>query len=205
MIYQANDYRRLIGMEGFGDELLKNHFRLYEGYVKNANMLLDILRISRMEGKAGAPQFLEIKRRLSFELNGIHLHEYYFDNLSVLSSGEPDKTDAFYHKICDEFGSWTSWKEGFRNLAMMRGTGWVVMIYDPRCELLLNTWVDEHHIGNVAGTIPVLVLDLWEHAMLLDYGSDRKAYVEAFFNVVDWKVVAGRYLNAVDLVQMHVV
>ena len=81
MTYSAKDYSNLIGMEGFSETLLKNHFTLYQGYVANTNKLSDLLSGMLREGKTGTPEYSELKRRFGFEFNGMRLHEYYFENL----------------------------------------------------------------------------------------------------------------------------
>ena len=83
MTYQAKDYNRLLGIEGFSDALLKNHFTLYQGYVTNSNKVADILSQMLKDGKTGTPEFAELKRRFGWEFNGMRLHEYYFENLGV--------------------------------------------------------------------------------------------------------------------------
>ncbi len=195
MIYRAKNYSHLIGVEGFSEKLLENHLSLYEGYIKNANRLLEHLERYLENGEMERPEFSEIKRRLSFELNGIKLHEYYFDNM-VKSDTELDKQSKFYKKVTHEFGSYEKWRMSFFGVASMRGVGWAVVIYEPLSDLLMNTWVDQHHIGHVMGSAPILVLDLWEHAILLDYGSNRAAYVDAFFRVINWPVVVSRFEEA---------
>ena len=203
MNYKPNDYTALLGLKGFSDRLLKNHFALYEGYVKNANQILETLAGLTETGKTSGPQFTELKRRLPFELNGIKLHEYYFENMSIEAAGEPDKENSFYKKVVQEFGSFQNWKKSFLAVGATRGVGWVISLYEPRAKLILNTWVDEHHLGHVAGTVPLLVMDLWEHAMLLDYGSDREKYMDAFFEAVYWPFVSGRFERALDFHEMH--
>lgn len=203
MVYQAKDYTELLGLKGFSKELLKNHFTLYEGYVKNANNLLNFLNGMFEKGQMAGPEFTELKRRLPFEMNGIKLHEYYFENMSRDSSGLPDKENAFHVKVAEDFGSYKKWESSFRAVALTRGIGWVVTIYDPSVSSVFNTWVDEHHLGHVAGTTPLLVCDLWEHAMLLDYGSNREEYLDAFLKVVDWGTVAHRVDKAFDLQGMY--
>lgn len=197
MIYKTKDYTSLLGLKGFSRELLKNHFALYEGYVKNANKQLETLGSLLKEGKTETLPFAEIKRRLAFELNGIKLHEYYFENMGKGDPGELDEKSTFYRKLRQEFGSYQSWEKSFRAVASMRGVGWAVAIYDARAGIVMNTWISEHHIGHVAGTAPLLVLDLWEHAMLLDYGSDRQKYIDAFFNVIHWPAVCARFEDAI--------
>ena len=81
MAYAAKDFSNLIGMEGFSETLLKNHFTLYQGYVTNTNKLMDTIAAMLKEGKAGTTEYSELKRRMGFEFNGMRLHEFYFGNL----------------------------------------------------------------------------------------------------------------------------
>ena len=203
MIYKANNYESLLGMEGFSDRLLKNHFGLYEGYVKNANNILENLTELTEDGKTSGPPFSEMKRRLSFELNGIFLHERYFENMTRKSLGGPDEESLFYIDMTRIFGSYAEWEKDFRSVASIRGTGWALTIYDPRSAFLMNTWLDEHHMGHVAGTFPVIVADLWEHAMLLDYGSDRKKYLDAFLSGLAWGTISERFAKALNFQESH--
>ena len=203
MIYKAKNYEFLLGMKGFSEALLKNRFSLYEGYVKNANKVLEILAGLTEEGKTSGPPFSEMKRRLSFELNGIDLHERYFENMTKESLYRPDKESAFYRHIAQEFGSYGKWEKDFRSVASIRGVGWALTIYDPRSGLVMNTWVDEHHLGHVAGTFPIVVVDLWEHAMLLDYGSDRKEYLDALLKVLEWGTISKRFAKALEFQETH--
>ena len=202
-MYKAHDYTSLLGLKGFSTPLLKNHFALYEGYVKNANKLLEMLPELSVEGHGAEPGFTEVRRRLSFELNGIKLHEYYFENMCKEGAEEPDKDSEFYAALTEEFGSYKNWKKSFKDTASLRGVGWTVAVYDPRVGRMIHTWIDEHHMGNVAGTFPLLVLDLWEHAMLLDYGSDRAKYIDAFFDVIDWTAVSARFLKAAEMREVY--
>ena len=156
MIYKANHYESLLGMEGFSEKLLKNHFSLYEGYVKNANKILEILAGLAEEEKPSAPAFSEMKRRLSFELNGIYLHERYFENMIKESLGGLDKESLFYKHMAQVFGSYGNWEKDFRSVASIRGVGWAVTLYDPNSGSVMNTWVDEHHLGHVAGAFPII-------------------------------------------------
>lgn len=204
MTYQAKDYSHLLGLKGFSDHLLKNHFKLYEGYVKNANQQMEVLKESYSKNeKVSDVSLCEIKRRLSFELNGVHLHEYYFENMALGEGGKLNRETFLYKKISRDFGSYAAWEANFKNLGMTRGVGWVVMIYDSSFDMLMNTWVDEHHLGHVTSATPVLVMDLWEHAMLLDYGSDREKYIDAFFHVVHWKQVSKRYEDVLEFQEIQ--
>jgi Fe-Mn family superoxide dismutase len=190
MAYTAKDYSGLIGMEGFGETLLNNHFTLYQGYVTNANKLLDSLAAMLKEGKVATPEYAELKRRMGFEFNGMRLHEYYFENLG--GKGALDKSGKLGKKLAEEFGSYEDWEKDFRATATMRGIGWAILYQDSLTGMLWNQWINEHETGHPAGCIPLLVLDVFEHAFMIDYGLKRADYIEAFFNNVNWNAVEAR-------------
>jgi Fe-Mn family superoxide dismutase len=190
MSYTAKEYARLIGMAGFSEALLKNHFTLYQGYVTNTNKVLDTLELMLKEGKAANPEFAELKRRLGWEFNGMRLHEYYFENLGGTAPLNVD--GRLGKKLSENFGSVDAWEKEFRATGAMRGIGWTVLYQDPADGRLINFWINEHDQGHPAGCMPILVMDVFEHAFMLDYGLKRADYIEAFFKNIDWKVVEGR-------------
>lgn len=190
--YTPKDFSYLIGMPGFSDQTLQMHFKLYEGYVKNTNLLLDILQRYMEENKEKTPQFGAIKRRLGFEFDGMRLHELYFSNLGGKGS-ELSPSSPLYKRIQQDFGSYEAWKEDFINTGMIRGIGWVVLYLDPVHGRLMNVWIAEHQDNHIAGGNPILIMDVWEHAYLLDYGLDRLGYIHAFWDNINWPVVSKRY------------
>jgi Fe-Mn family superoxide dismutase len=191
LAYQAKDYSYLIGMEGFSETLLKNHFTLYGGYVTNTNKVTEGLAALVKEGKAATPEFAEMKRRLGWEFNGMRLHEYYFENLGggdKLGSSSP-----LAAKLVEQWGSLEMWEKEFRATATMRGIGWTILYQDMITGQMLNFWVNEHDGGHPAGCKPLLVLDVFEHAFLTDYGLKRPDYIEAFFRHINWLEVEKRF------------
>jgi Fe-Mn family superoxide dismutase len=190
MAYEAKDYSKLIGMEGFSETLLKNHFTLYQGYVTNTNKLMDMLASMLKEGKVGTPEYAELKRRMGWEFNGMRLHEYYFDNLG--GKAALDKSGKLAKKLADNFGSYEDWEKDFRSAGAMRGIGWVVLYQDNVSGKLLNQWINEHDVGHPAGCVPILVMDVFEHAFMTDYGLKRADYIGAFFKNLNWAVAESR-------------
>lgn len=188
---QAKDFSRLIGMKGFSDTLLNNHFKLYQGYMKNTNMLLEKLNALAADKKGNTPEYAELKRRLGWEFNGALLHEYYFENLG--ESGSPDEKSALYKSIVENFGSLNAWKRDFISTASMRGIGWVVLYYEPRTGKLVNTWINEHDVGHITAAKPIIVIDVFEHAYMPDYDLDRAKYIENFLTNLNWNVAEGRF------------
>lgn len=190
MVYQPKDYSYLIGMQGFSEELLRNHFTLYQGYVTNTNKLIENLETLVKEGKTGTPEFAELKRRLGWEWNGMRLHEYYFENLG--GNGQISEEDRIFKVIEQNFGSFDSWLKEFKVMGLIRGIGWVVLYQDLFTGKLFNVWINEHDVGHLAGGNLLLVMDVFEHAFMLDYGIKRAEYIEAFFTNLNWKVVEER-------------
>ncbi|MCX6778975.1 MAG: Fe-Mn family superoxide dismutase [Candidatus Magasanikbacteria bacterium] len=190
-MYEAKNLDPLLGTPGLSDELLKNHFTLYQGYVTNTNKVSDTLALMVTEGKAGTPEYNELKRRFGWEYNGMRLHELYFDNLKN-GGATLNPESLLMTKIGDEFGSLENWEKDFRSTGTIRGIGWVVLYYDPTDERLFNCWVDEHNIGHLTGANPILVMDVFEHAFMLDYGLKRADYIETFFKNIDWERAIAR-------------
>jgi len=190
MSYTARDYGNLVGIEGFSETLLKNHFTLYQGYVANTNRLLDSLASMLKEGKVGTPEYAELKRRLGFEFNGMRLHEYYFENLG--GKGAIDKSGRLGKKLAEDFGNYEDWERDFKGTGTMRGIGWTILYQDNVTGKLINQWINEHETGHLAGGIPILVLDVFEHAFMIDYGLKRADYIEAFFKNINWDKVESR-------------
>jgi Fe-Mn family superoxide dismutase len=190
MDYTAKEYSQLIGMAGFSEALLKNHFTLYQGYVTNTNKVLTILEQMLKEDKAATPEFAELKRRVGWEFNGMRLHEYYFDNLG--GKAPLDSDDNLGKKLVEVFSSVAAWEKDFRATGAMRGIGWTVLYQDPKDGRLINFWINEHDVSHPAGCTPLLVMDVFEHAFMLDYGLKRADYIEAFFKNIDWKAVEAR-------------
>lgn len=188
MAYKVKDYSSLIGMEGFSETLLKNHFTLYQGYVNNTNKLVDLLNAKAKD--AANPEYAELKRRFGFEFDGMRLHEYYFENLG--GKTPLDKSGDLAKKLGDAFGSYDNWERDFKATGSMRGIGWVVLYQDDVTGWLYNQWINEHEIGHLSGCIPILVMDVFEHAFMTDYGLKRADYIETFFKNIKWEVVADR-------------
>ena len=195
LTYKARQFN-LSGLNGISDKTLEMHFKLYEGYVTQTNLLTEkideIIEDGRIDQEE-MPAYSELTRRLGFEYNGMVLHEYYFENMKVGGAGDPEPDSTFLKAAEKSFGSYAVWKTDFVGVGKMRGVGWAICNQNPANDRLSNHWVSEHQVGNVAGFNPVLVLDVWEHAYLLDYKpADRPKYIEAFFSNIDWNSVEER-------------
>lgn len=190
MAYTSKDYVKLIGMEGFSQTLLTNHFTLYQGYTTNTNKLMDILAKMLKDGKTDTPEYAELKRRFGWEFNGMRLHEYYFENLG--GKAPLDKSGMLAGKLAEHFGSYEAWEKDFRATGAMRGIGWAALYQDNVTGTMFNVWINEHDTGHWAGCRLVLIMDVFEHAFMLDYGLKKADYISAFFKNINWKAVEDR-------------
>lgn len=194
--YEVQNFERLIGhVDGLNDDLLKMHFKLYQGYVTNTNLLLEKIQALNVDGKAPPPEFAGFKHMLGWEYDGMVLHELYFSNLGG-DKQQLKAEDPLMLKIVADFGSYENWKNDFISTGSMRGIGWVILYRDAKMGRLVNTWINEHDLGHLAGGNPLLVMDVFEHAYITQFGLDRAEYIKIFFNNINWNVVSGRYKEA---------
>lgn len=185
--YTKKDFSFLLGTPGFSDQLLQNHFTLYEGYVTNTNKLIELLETKEI----GTPEYSELQRRFGWEWNGMRLHEQYFENMQSSDAKSPE--GKLQEKIIEQFGSIESWQKKFEGIGTMRGIGWVVLFYDEQADKLIINWINEHDLGLLAGCKVLLVMDVFEHAFMIDYNLKRVDYIKNFFAHINWDVVNQRF------------
>ena len=194
-IYKPKQFN-LSGLSGISDKTMEMHFKLYEGYVKATNDLTTRIAAILADGKEDQeemPAYSELNRRLGFEYNGMVLHEYYFGNMKKNGGGDAPRGSEFRSAVERSYPSYEIWRTDFASVGKMRGVGWSIAYGDPSSGLISNHWVELHETGNVAGFVPLVVMDVWEHAFLLDYKpADRPKYIEAFMSNVDWTAVEQR-------------
>ncbi|HVS33083.1 MAG TPA: Fe-Mn family superoxide dismutase [Thermoanaerobaculia bacterium] len=194
-IYKPKSFN-LSGLTGISDKTLEMHFKLYEGYVTNTNTLNERIATILADGqvdKEEMPAYSELTRRLGFEYNGMVLHEYYFGNMRMGGGGDAARGSKFREAAEASYPSYEIWKTDFASVGKMRGVGWAICYLNPATGGISNHWIELHETGNVAGFLPILVMDVWEHAFLLDYKpADRPKYIEAFMANVDWDTVEKR-------------
>ena len=183
-------------LKGISDKNIEEHLKLYTGYVKNANAVVE--KISELSKDSEKNMYLigELFRRFSFEYNGMRNHEVYFNSLSGGAKPLPkgSKLRKMLIKTCQSVEIFIM---GFKNTAMTRGVGWAVLWYDKKDKRLLYSWVDEQHLGQLNGCEMILALDMWEHAYVADYQpSGKKQYIEDFFSNLNWEVVEKNFLDA---------
>lgn len=171
----------------FSPKTLENHLKLYEGYVKNTNLVLQKLDEYGSDSVGNVYVLGELQRRFSFEFDGMRNHEYYF---RVLEGGPvPLPSDSpLALKIQETWGSFDAFLSRFKTVAATRGIGWAMLYYDPATDNLLTQWVDEQHLGHLTGLSPIIALDMWEHAYLMDFASaDKGKYADAYLSAINWQ------------------
>eukprot|EP00771_Trimastix_marina_P002481 gnl/Trimastix_PCT/361.p1 GENE.gnl/Trimastix_PCT/361~~gnl/Trimastix_PCT/361.p1 ORF type:complete len:226 (+),score=74.30 gnl/Trimastix_PCT/361:55-678(+) len=174
---------------GISRQAIEQHFGLYKGYVNNLNALRGQLARAR-DAEENPMEIADRRRRLGFEYNGVVLHELYFSNMTPTPSAPSDRVRNFFQEKC---GSFDKFIAEFKKVAATRSIGWVIVYYDRTMDQLMTHFIELHENGNVAGFQPLLVLDVWEHAYILDYGAaGRGGYVNAFCNNIDWAEVERR-------------
>ena len=185
-------------LQGISAKNIEEHLKLYAGYVKNANLIIDKIgefMADPQKIQENAYLLGELQRRWSFELNGIKNHEYYFWALEggakPLPTGSKLKT-----AIEKQAPSFDAWLASFKTLAMTRGVGWAVLGWDYDMKQFVHIWVDEQHLGQINGICWIFAIDMWEHAFVYDYPtSEKKKYIEAFLNNVNWEVIEQNFLE----------
>lgn len=183
-MYEVKDFSHLLGLAGFSDTMLTNHMTLYRGYVDNANKMF-----AQLDKDNEDMVYMELKRRLGWEINGVKMHELYFENMT---KEKTEPSDTLKAVIENNFGSMENWEAATRRNGMTRGIGWVVLVQDNDTGEVFNSWVGEHNVGNILNSKVLLVMDCWEHAYMTDYGIKKADYIGAFINAIDWKVVERR-------------
>ncbi len=186
MPFVAKNFEHLIGLSGLSEQLLRNHFKLYEGYVNSTNGLVEKLKTNR-----DAYELAELRRRFGWEFNGMRLHELYFGNMSR-APVKIGTNGSLSGSMAAHFGSVEDWQADFAAAAKARGVGWLALVLDPSSRALYDVWVNEHDTGLLAGCKILLVLDVFEHAFMPDYGLNRAGYIDSFMKAIDWKTVEGR-------------
>jgi len=179
-------------LSGISDKTMSTHLGLYAGYVKNTNMIISLME-SMKSDDSKKYALLEARRRFSFEFGGMRNHEYFFEQFTGgVQNLNPE--GALAKQMVEDFGSVDAWKENLLELTLIRGVGFAILYYDLEAGRLLNSWVDEQHIGHLNSAQFIFGVDLWEHAFMLDYApSEKSKYVEAVFNNTNFRIAEKRF------------
>ena len=183
-------------LDGISEKNIEEHLKLYKGYVSNTNLIFNKLYELKSDPEKNSYLLAELQRRLSFEFDGMRNHEYFFAEFEG-GKKEINKEGGLYKKIIEDWGSFENFLNHFKFVATTRGIGWTILYLDKLTNKLILTWVDEHHLGQLTGLSPILALDMWEHSYVYDYPtSEKKKYIEAFFNNLNWQKIEENYKNA---------
>jgi Fe-Mn family superoxide dismutase len=198
--FTVKNYSHLQNIGKISNEAMNMHFKLYEGYVKNTNTLIEKFEyIKTFDAEYSTkflPEWTEMHRRFGWEFNGMRLHELFFDSLTVEVKMLCNELEGeIKNKIIEDFRSIESWKEDFVKICKMRGMGWTMLVQDNNTGKLINTWVNEHDAGMMADVKIILNVDMFEHAYVKDFGTDRVPYIESIFAHIDWEVVSSRLIT----------
>ncbi len=182
-------------LAGISQKNIDEHLKLYAGYVKHANLILQ--KVTELSGDMETHSYTvgELRRRFGFEFDGMRNHEYYFASFE----GGPAalQPGALRTALEVQFGSYEAWLAEFKALALTRGIGWAMLYFDKTSGNFLHAWIDEQHLGHLTALQPVLALDMWEHSFVYDYPtSEKKKYVEAFFENLNWSVIEQNFVQA---------
>jgi Fe-Mn family superoxide dismutase len=183
-------------LTGISEKAIEEHLKLYSGYVKNTNTILAKIDQYAADSESHAYALGELQRRFGFEFDGMRNHEYYFTHLAN-DPTPPAAISPLKKAVEEEWGDFDLWLNRFKSIALTRGIGWAILYYDAQTKRLLNSWIDEHHLGQLVGLPPILVLDMWEHAYFIDYTpGEKKKYIEAFFENINWQSVEQNFVDA---------
>lgn len=178
-------------LEGISKQTIDEHIGLYNGYVRHVNLIRDKIAAYSSDPDNNTYAIGEMQRRYGFEFGGMRNHEYYFSQFEGGAQALPE--GKLKELLVEQWGSVPTWQAQYQKIAMTRGVGWAMLYIDRQTNQLVQTWVDEQHLGQLADLDIVLALDMWEHSFMLDYPPSQKAkYVDAFFKNLNWEVVAAR-------------
>lgn len=186
-------------LKGISAKTVEEHLKLYAGYVKHTNLILEKIDEMKKDSEKNAYALAEVNRRFGFEFNGMRNHEVYFASLEggAKPFGGTSGASALKKALEAEFGSFDAWLAGFKAIALTRGIGWAMLYYDRSSGRLLNAWIDEQHLGQLQDCALILGLDMWEHSFVADYQpSGKKTYVEDFFANLNWDVIEANFAKA---------
>ena len=183
-------------LNGLSKKQIDVHLALYEGYVKHTNLIMEkISQYKERDAEGNAYAIAELRRRLGFEFDGMRMHEYYFEQFEGGATA-PAGESALMSAVTEKYGGWDAFIAHIKEVTGTRGIGWVIVYADPRANTLHTAFVGDHEIGQLAGLPILLAVDLWEHAYMVDYvPAEKKTYVEAFLDNVNWTVIEERFSN----------
>lgn len=193
---QSGDYKEqtfnLPELRGLSAKQIEVHLGLYAGYVKHVNLIREKIHELEADKEKNAYTIAELRRRFSFEFDGMRMHEYYFEGFE---GGSQELTDGKLKSVlAEKYGSFDDFISHFKAVGMSRGIGWSVLYFDPKGNTPHVTWIGDHELGTLAGLPILLAMDMWEHAFMVDYTpAEKGTYIDAFLSNLNWGVVEKRF------------
>ncbi|PIT96891.1 superoxide dismutase [Candidatus Campbellbacteria bacterium CG10_big_fil_rev_8_21_14_0_10_35_52] len=196
MQYQEQKFN-ISKLNGISEKQIAAHIGLYAGYVKHTNLIREKIReFENTDKEKNAYAIAELRRRFSFEFNGMRMHEYYFEQLEG-GAKEINPNSELVKIVSEKYGSFENFIEHFKTVGKSRGIGWAVFYYDIKGGVPHIVWISVHELGVLAGLPCILAMDMWEHSFMVDYlPNEKEKYIDAFLNNINWSVAEKRFKSA---------
>ena len=189
---EAKKFSSIKELKGISEKTMTEHYKLYEGYVKKTNEIMEKLEsVDKTSANQTYSDIRSLKVDLSFALGGVKNHETYFEHLGG-EGGKP--SGKLLERIEKDFGSFDAWRDDLKATGMA-GRGWAWLVYDFDLKKLVNFIGDAQNTYPIWNAAVLVALDVYEHAYYLDFQTKRADYIDVFFNNLDWKVVEGWFEN----------
>ncbi|AKM83727.1 MAG: Superoxide dismutase (Fe) [Candidatus Campbellbacteria bacterium GW2011_GWD1_35_49] len=180
-------------MEGISEKQIEEHLKLYSGYVKHTNLIREKIAELSEDKDSNAYLISELRRRFNFEFNGMRMHEYYFEQFEG-GAKDLNEESNLAKVLAEKYGSLEKSIEHFAEVGKSRGIGWAVLVYDTQAKTPHIVWVGDHELGQLGGLPIIAVMDMWEHAFMVDYvPSEKGKYIDAFLKNINSEVLEKRY------------
>lgn len=197
MIYKEQKFN-IPKLNKISDRQIKTHLELYAGYIKHTNLIREkIHELENTNKEKNLYVIKELRRRFSFEFNGMRMHEYYFEQFEDRANAI-SQDSKLLKALSKRYGLWNGFINHFKETANIRGVGWAVVYWDAKARTPHTAWVSSHELGALVGLPILFVIDMWEHAFMVDYlPSQREEYIDAFLNNINWNIIEERFNKAI--------
>jgi superoxide dismutase, Fe-Mn family len=194
-MYEAKQFESINGVDGMSERLMTEHYKLYEGYIKKANEIEDKLKtVDYSTANATQSELRSLKLGYAFAVNAIKSHELYFGNISG-KGGQPQ--GWLGSQIEKSFGSFDNWQKDMKATGIA-ARGWVWFAFDWQTGSIFNYLGDAHDAFPIWHATPLVALDVYEHAYMIDYGVARADYIDSFFKNLNWDA-AEKYAEKIGI------
>jgi Fe-Mn family superoxide dismutase len=191
MLYEEQKFNLGV-LDGLSEKQITAHLGLYAGYVKHTNLIREKISELETDKEKNAYIIAELRRRFSFEFDGMRMHEYYFEGLEGDATSLPEGN--LKNALAEKYGDYEDFLAHFKAVGLSRGIGWTVLYWDEKGKTPHVAWVGDHELGTLAGLKILLAMDMWEHAFMVDYlPAEKGKYIDVFLKNLNWSVVEKRF------------